>query len=88
MRLSGMMQVLALGLLGVFAVSAPADAQATDATGAAPPGPAANDTGAPDWARRIRASQTVRDAGMAAASAVRDGDRPGGGESPRLKDEE
>jgi type IV secretion system protein TrbL len=61
---------------------------ATGGSGAGPIGPAANDSGAPDWARRIRASQATRDAGMAAASAVRDGDRPGSGESPRLKDEE
>ncbi len=42
----------------------------------------------PDWARRIRASQARRDASMAATGAVRDGDRPGAGDSPRLKDED
>ncbi|MEL6237291.1 MAG: P-type conjugative transfer protein TrbL [Pseudomonadota bacterium] len=62
---------------------------ATSGTGAGT-GPAApaNDVSAPDWARKIRRSQTTRDAGMTAAAAVRDGDRPGAGESPRLKDEE
>jgi type IV secretion system protein TrbL len=62
---------------------------ATGGTGAGPPAPqAANENGAPGWARRIRRSQTTRDAGMTAAAAVRDGDRPGAGEAPRLKDEE
>lgn len=44
--------------------------------------------GGPDWAKRIRRSQATRDASMTAAAAVRDGDRPGAGEAPRLKDEE
>lgn len=48
----------------------------------------ANDTSGPDWAKRIRRSQSTRDAGMTAAAAVRDGDRPGAGEAPRLRDEE
>ncbi|MEL7392088.1 MAG: P-type conjugative transfer protein TrbL [Pseudomonadota bacterium] len=62
---------------------------ATGGTGAGPsPAAPANDVSAPDWARKIRRSQTTRDAGMTAAAAVRDGDRPGAGESPRLKDEE
>jgi len=52
-----------------------------------PPQPAANNN-TPDWAQRIRSSQSRRDAGMAAASAVRDGDRPGVGESPRLRQDE
>lgn len=43
---------------------------------------------APEWARKIRRSQTSHDAGMAVAAAVRDGDQPGAGEAPRLKDEE
>ncbi|MEO0822479.1 MAG: P-type conjugative transfer protein TrbL [Pseudomonadota bacterium] len=62
---------------------------ATGGTGAAPaPEAPANDASAPDWARRIKRSQTTRDAGMTAAAAVRDGDRPGGGDAPRLKDDE
>jgi type IV secretion system protein TrbL len=48
----------------------------------------ANDSNGPDWAKRIRRSQATRDASMTAAAAVRDGDRPGAGEAPRLKDEE
>lgn len=49
---------------------------------------AANDKSDPDWARKIRRSQSTRDASMTAAAAIRDGDRPGAGEAPRLKDEE
>ena len=62
---------------------------ATGGTGHTPaPEAAANDAGAPGWARRIKRSQATRDAGMTAAAAVRDGDRPGGGDAPRLKDDE
>ncbi|MEL6729249.1 MAG: P-type conjugative transfer protein TrbL [Pseudomonadota bacterium] len=62
---------------------------ATGGTGGPMPSPnAANDASGPDWAKRIRRSQSTRDAGMTAAAAVRDGDRPGAGEVPRLKDEE
>ena len=49
---------------------------------------AANDSSGPDWARRIRRGQATHDAGMTAASTIRDGDRPGSGEAPRLNDEE
>jgi type IV secretion system protein TrbL len=48
----------------------------------------ANDSGAPDWAHRIRRGQSTRDAGMMAASTVQSADRPGGGESPRFRDNE
>ena len=62
---------------------------ATGGTGAGPSQlPAANDRSAPDWANRIRRSQSTRDAGMMAASAVRDGDRPGGGTSVQLRSDE
>ena len=64
---------------------------ATGGTGAPAPGPstadAAPDT-APDWARHIGRSQKVREAGMVAISTVRDGDRPGSGASPHLKQDE
>tara|TARA_R110002049_G_C9131806_1_gene559062 strand:- start:1761 stop:2153 length:393 start_codon:yes stop_codon:yes gene_type:complete len=62
---------------------------ATGGTGAGPSQlPAANDRSAPDWASRIRRNQSTRDAGMMAASAVRDGDRPGGGTSVQLRSDE
>lgn len=43
---------------------------------------------APDWARKVQRQQLQRDAGIAAASALRDGDRPGSGEAPKLKQDE
>lgn len=45
-------------------------------------------SGAPAWARQARRSQVQRDAGMAATTALRDGDRGGAGEGPRLKQDE
>ncbi len=58
---------------------------ATGGTGpAGPPSPRGPDS-SPDWARRIRRDQSTRDAGMMAAAAVRDGDRPGGGTSIELR---
>ena len=44
--------------------------------------------GAPGWAQKLRREQFVRDATMAGAQTVKDGDRPVGGESPRLRDDE
>ncbi|HPF23936.1 P-type conjugative transfer protein TrbL [Hyphomonas sp.] len=61
---------------------------ATGGTGpAGPPSPRGPDS-SPDWARRIKRDQHVRDAGMMAATAVRDGDRPGGGTSIELRKDE
>lgn len=61
---------------------------ATGGTGADPEKAPAGASAAPAWARTIRRGQAVRDAGMAATTALRDGDRPGAGEAPRLKDED
>ena len=62
---------------------------ATGGRGAPPDaGPPANDTGAPQWARTLRSGQALRDAGMAVTTALRDGDRPGAGEPPRLNQED
>ncbi|WP_298307401.1 P-type conjugative transfer protein TrbL [uncultured Erythrobacter sp.] len=44
--------------------------------------------GAPAWARKLRTEQRVREAGMMTAHAIRDGDRPGSADAPRLKDDE
>jgi len=61
---------------------------ATGGTGPSnPPSPRGPDS-SPDWARRIKRDQSVRDAGMMAASAVRDGDRPGGGTAIELRKDE
>ena len=43
---------------------------------------------APEWARTVRREQMQRDAGIAATSALRDGDRGGSGDGPRLKQDE
>jgi type IV secretion system protein TrbL len=61
---------------------------ATGGTGAPNAGSANGRNSSPDWARRIRRDQSTRDAGMMAASAVRDGDRPGGGTSIQLRNDE
>jgi type IV secretion system protein TrbL len=61
---------------------------ATGGTGAPNPAPTGGPNTSPDWARRIRRDQSTHDAGMMAASAVRDGDRPGGGTSIQLKNDE
>ena len=42
----------------------------------------------PDWAKKANRNQLQRDAGLAATSALRDGDRGGSGDGPRLKQDE
>lgn len=49
---------------------------------------ATNDGHQPDWAQKIKSSQTRRDAALTAASAARAGDSPGSGTAVRLKDNE
>lgn len=44
--------------------------------------------GQPDWARKAHRNQMQRDAGIAATSAMRDGDRGGSGDGPRLRQDE
>jgi len=44
--------------------------------------------GQPDWAKKTNRNQLQRDAGLAATSALRDGDRGGSGDGPRLKQDE
>ena len=73
-------EAYASGAQGAFAATGgrlPASATGGSATAAAA-------GGAPQWAQRLRREQFVRDAGMAGAQAVREGDRPVAGESPRL----
>ena len=45
-------------------------------------------TNAPNWARKLGREQFVRDAGLYSASALKDGDRPGAGESPKLRSDD
>lgn len=42
----------------------------------------------PDWAKRMQNRQRLSHAGMATAHAIRDGDRPGSADAPRLKDDD
>ena len=49
---------------------------------------AAPTNGQPDWAKKANRNQLQRDAGLAATSALRDGDRGGSGDGPRLKQDE
>jgi len=44
--------------------------------------------GPPDWARRLRQRQRMREGVRVAAQTVREGDRPVSGENPRLRDDE
>jgi type IV secretion system protein TrbL len=43
---------------------------------------------APQWARRLRAEQSLRAHRHATAQAIKDGDRAGGGANPDLKETE
>lgn len=52
------------------------------------PSNAAPANGQPDWAKKANRNQLQRDAGLAATSALRDGDRGGSGDGPRLKQDE
>ena len=61
---------------------------ANGGTGPSNPPSSRGPASSPDWSRRIKRDQSVRDAGMMAASAVRDGDRPGGGMSIDLRRDE
>ena len=47
-----------------------------------------SNSNAPNWASSLRREQSMRDAGLATTQTVAMGDRPGGGEGPRLGQEE
>ena len=61
----------------------PAAAQAASA--AASSGGA---SAAPEWAQKLRRHQRLREGATVTAHTLRDGDRPGHAEAPRLKDED
>ena len=44
--------------------------------------------GAPDWARKLRVEQGIRDAGLTATHVIASGDRGGSGEGPNLNQRE
>lgn len=47
-----------------------------------------NSSQPPQWARQIRTEQRLREAGMAAARSISEGDRPVSGDAPDLKEKE
>lgn len=55
---------------------------------ASPPAEQGASGTAPDWAQRLRREQTGREHRHATAQAIREGDKPGSGASPDLKDRE
>ena len=57
-------------------------------TAASLPDAGAAGDGVPAWARRLRSEQRLREAGMVTAHAIRDGDRPASGDTPKLRDDE
>ncbi|WP_299410377.1 P-type conjugative transfer protein TrbL [uncultured Roseobacter sp.] len=48
----------------------------------------ASASGAPDWARKLRSEQRLREGVSVTAHTVRDGDRPASGENPRLREDD
>ena len=49
-------------------------------------GPGATQSGAPSWAQSLARRQRTTQAGLVAAQALREGDRPASGAGPDLKD--
>ncbi len=66
------------------AATAEPDAGPDAGGGMAPP--TSSEDGPPGWARKLARRQRTREAGLLAAQALRDGDRPAGGASPNLTD--
>jgi len=80
---SGVRQAFSDGRRGAFTATGgkrPSAADASSATAAA--------SGAPDWARKLRRDQRLREGATVAAHTVRDGDRPASGENPKLRDDD
>lgn len=71
-----------------FSASAAAGRQAAwRATGGASEAAAAPAGSAPAWARRLRAEQRMRSNAMMMVQAIREGDRPGSGLAPNIREE-
>jgi type IV secretion system protein TrbL len=79
----GVRQAYADGEQGAFAATGGTRSGADDT-----PSTAAPASDAPDWARRMRREQRMREGVTVAAHTLRDGDRPAAGENPKLKDED
>jgi len=56
-------------------------------SGASVSSPASSVGAAPQWAERLRREQGLRDAGVTATHVIASGDRGGGAEAPRLRDD-
>lgn len=80
---AGVRQAYADGEQGAFATTGGTRPGSPDTAATASP---ASD--APDWARRMRHDQRMREGVTVAAHTLRDGDRPAAGENPKLKDED
>lgn len=81
---SGIRQSFEAGGRGAFA----ATGGALPSGSSAAPAATVAASGAPAWAERLRGEQRMREGVTFTAHAIRDGDRPGSGESPRLRDDE
>jgi len=82
---ASMMASFESGALAVTGDAAAGDAEAAGA-GASPP--AASTEGPPEWAKRLRRSQTISHGASTAAHAVKSGDSGGGGASVDLSEGE
>lgn len=81
---SGVRQSFADGQRGAFT----ATGGTRPSGGEAPTGAVAAASGAPDWAQKLRREQRLREGATVTAHTIRDGDRPGSGENPRLRDDD
>ena len=80
---SGIKQAFADGERGAFAATG-----GTHSATADPPTPPTQSDMAPDWARSLRRHQRLHEGVTVAAHTLSQGDRPGVGETPKLKDED
>jgi type IV secretion system protein TrbL len=60
----------------------------SDRSGNAASSALASSDGGPDWARKLRRDQRLREGATVAAHTIRDGDRPAAGENPRLREDD
>ena len=62
-----------------------ANAPAGDGSSGAPSPPSPSGSAPPPWAQRLARRQHLTHAGLVAGQAIREGDRPSGGQGPDLK---
>lgn len=80
---SGVRQAFADGERGAFAATGGTHSATADS-----PTPPAQSDMAPDWARSLQRHQRLHEGVTVAAHTLSQGDRPGAGETPKLKDED